>query len=230
MYINEIFQSISGERGGVIQQGDFVTFIRFQGCNLFGSPNVCPYCDTPEAQVPRDSPQMQIKEIVEKVNKYGNEKIVITGGEPLLQMGSLQELTSILLRGSHVISVETNGTMELPWNFGKLSWVIDFKNHIWGHLSTAEQKQEFYDNFAYNCSSSDVIKFIVESEEDIKQLPTIIANLQDEGCEAEFTISPIFPHSNTNIRYSQFIEWVQKYELTNSVSLNIQMHKLIGVK
>ncbi|MBR6291786.1 MAG: radical SAM protein [Bacteroidales bacterium] len=106
MKINEIFYSLQGEG---YHTGTAATFIRFSGCNLS-----CPFCDTHH----ESSTEMTEDEVIAKVAKYPATLIVVTGGEPAMQ------LTSSLIDALHGIgrkvAVETNGTMPLPDN---VDWI-----------------------------------------------------------------------------------------------------------
>lgn len=73
--INEIFSSIQGESS---YAGLPFTFIRLTGCNLR-----CSYCDTQYAY--EDGEDMSIDKILSKVKDFGIARVLITGGEPLLQ-------------------------------------------------------------------------------------------------------------------------------------------------
>lgn len=106
MHVSEMFSSIQGE-------GNFLgvpaTFIRFVGCNL-----KCSFCDTKKTWDGKpESVDMSIEEIVTRAISFDNALIVITGGEPCLQV-HLQELIDQLhLRNFHV-AIETNGTQPTP--------------------------------------------------------------------------------------------------------------------
>lgn len=99
--VNEIFYSIQGEG---CRTGTPAVFVRFSGCN-----HQCPFCDTQH----KAFAEMTAEEIAEEVNRVGDQAglIVLTGGEPLLQID--RELIEVL-RKSHIpaiISIETNGSL-----------------------------------------------------------------------------------------------------------------------
>ena len=99
--INEIFHSIQGEgcRTGVPS-----VFIRFSGCNL-----KCGFCDTNH----EEGKIMTDEEIIEEVNKYSSQQIVLTGGEPSLFID--EEFINKLKKFTRLkIAIETNGTSKLP--------------------------------------------------------------------------------------------------------------------
>ncbi len=106
MRINEIFYSLQGEG---YHSGSPAVFIRFSGCNL-----QCPFCDTQhEAGI-----EMDETEIVESVKQYPAPLVVVTGGEPSLQLTAT--LVDALHAAGRTVAVETNGTRPLPHN---VDWV-----------------------------------------------------------------------------------------------------------
>lgn len=106
MKINEIFYSIQGEG---FHTGTPAVFIRFSGCNL-----KCPFCDTKH----QDGEEMAVKQITDKVSQYPAKMVVLTGGEPGLQI-TPQFVRELKMIGKYV-AVETNGTIQLPIN---VDWV-----------------------------------------------------------------------------------------------------------
>ena len=100
MRVNEIFYSIQGEGA---HSGEAAIFIRLSGCNL-----KCSFCDT-EHQPYQDLTE---DEICAEIAKYPASLVVITGGEPTLQLtetliGKIHEL-------SKTVAIETNGTRPVP--------------------------------------------------------------------------------------------------------------------
>ena len=98
--VNDIFSSLQGEGH---HTGRAATFVRFAGCNLR-----CPFCDT-DFTLYRE---MSAEEIVESVKQYTTRFVVLTGGEPSLQVDDT--LVAALHEAGFYIAVETNGTRLLP--------------------------------------------------------------------------------------------------------------------
>ena len=98
--VNEIFYSLQGE--GYFT-GEAAVFLRFSGCN-----RRCDFCDTDFASFR----EMTAEEIVEECSEYMARHIVITGGEPLLQLD--RELVHALKKEQFFIQVETNGSLSAP--------------------------------------------------------------------------------------------------------------------
>ena len=104
--VNDIFSSLQGEGH---HTGRAATFVRFAGCNLR-----CPFCDT-DFTLYRE---MSAEEIVESVKQYTTRFVVLTGGEPSLQVDDT--LVAALHEARFYIAVETNGTRLLPES---IDWV-----------------------------------------------------------------------------------------------------------
>lgn len=117
--INEIFgPTIQGEGKTA---GTEVMFIRTSGCNL-----ACVWCDTPytwnwigtkfahpEKYDPKkETHLMTLEEILSRLQEFPNVKrVVISGGEPLLQQDRFTQLFKVLKSHNYWIEVETNGTI-----------------------------------------------------------------------------------------------------------------------
>jgi 7-carboxy-7-deazaguanine synthase len=95
MHIAEIFYSIQGEGPAM---GMPAHFIRLAGCNLR-----CEGCDTH----PKSWRELSPGEILDYVE---SRRVIITGGEPTLQMAELSDLISLLNDSGKEIHLETNGT------------------------------------------------------------------------------------------------------------------------
>jgi len=153
VYLSEIFSSIQGE--GYLA-GRRQIFIRLAECNL-----ECSYCDTDHARqetcrietgpgsaeftrLPQPLPLQDVLQIVKVWSAKlpgAHHSISLTGGEPLLQAGSLASWLPALRRVLP-IHLETNGTMHLALEqvIGQVDYVsMDMKlpstsgctEHLW---------------------------------------------------------------------------------------------------
>jgi organic radical activating enzyme len=116
----ELFASIQGEGPSA---GLPVAFIRLSRCNL-----ACVWCDTAytwhfdgDTRPHRDGAtfdrrvnqvRLTVAEAAERIAGLGQDRLVVTGGEPLLQAGALADLLDLLPDMS--VEVETNGTIAAP--------------------------------------------------------------------------------------------------------------------
>lgn len=106
MKVNEIFYSLQGEGHFA---GTPAIFVRFSGCN-----RKCAFCDTDFAAYT----EMTEAEIIAAVSAFPAEIVVITGGEPALQL--TPSLVDALHRARKRVHVETNGSLPLPQS---VDWV-----------------------------------------------------------------------------------------------------------
>lgn len=105
--ISEIFESIQGEGPSTGRPG---LFLRLAGCNL-----ACDFCDTRYAwdwdrfDRHQESISLELDEIAERVRSSRTRRLIVTGGEPLLQQVALGHLLEGLVADVQV-ELETNGT------------------------------------------------------------------------------------------------------------------------
>ena len=119
--IKEIYFTQQGE--GSNTGRDFV-FVRFSGCNLWSGKEknrksaICQFCDTDFYGTDGiNGGVYSAKQLIEKikslwVSRDDNMAVVLTGGEPLLQVND--ELVAALKQEQIYIAVETNGTLDAP--------------------------------------------------------------------------------------------------------------------
>ena len=108
MRIVEIFYSLQGEGH---YTGTPAVFVRLAGCNLR-----CWFCDTDFEQ----GEEMSEDQIVESVLSYPTRYVVLTGGEPTLQLTA--SLCDKLHAQGRFLMMETNGTRELPEGC-RIDWI-----------------------------------------------------------------------------------------------------------
>lgn len=97
--VNDIFYSLQGEGRNT---GRAAIFIRFAGCNL-----KCPFCDTDFSQYE----EMSDEDILNRIKSYPSRFVVLTGGEPSLQVDRL--LVDLLHSHGYELAMETNGTHQI---------------------------------------------------------------------------------------------------------------------
>lgn len=117
----EIFNTIQGEGRNM---GEPATFMRLSGCNL-----QCVWCDTPYTwnwngtsfehhkgvKYDRDEQTLtlDVGQAVDRITGFESSRVVITGGEPLLQQANLLGVVEALRQDERDfrVEIETNGTV-----------------------------------------------------------------------------------------------------------------------
>ena len=188
--VNEIFYSIQGEG---FWTGLPAIFIRFSGCNLD-----CSWCDTEHLS----HKIMSLEEIMEEISQYPCEHVILTGGEPAINID--YELLLALKgdnkkRVEYFVHIETNGTISLRSFEDKIDWItVSPKSFFPTHL--LQQKD--------GCE----IKVVYEGQ-DLIQYESLKFN--------KFYLQPL---SNSNIE-----ETINQIKENNKWNLSLQTHKLINI-
>jgi organic radical activating enzyme len=163
-------------------------------------PLVTTGCDSYASWDPRFkhlSPKLEIDAIVDRImellphGEWRDEHLVITGGEPLL--GWQREYPNLLrhpkMQGLKEITFETNGTQALTPEFAdyledwywpeqypgferEITFSVSAKLPCSGHSFEETIKPEVLDNYAQ--SGYTYLKFVVATEEDIKDAETAV--------------------------------------------------------
>lgn len=193
MRVNEIFYSLQGEGFYV---GVPSVFIRLSGCNL-----QCSFCDTTH----QSFTDMSESEIADVVAQYPAQHVVITGGEPSLQLtASLIELLHSL---GKEVAVETNGTHFLPEN---VDWV------------TLSPK----DAFITSASAKVVLKHCNEMK--VVFTGNDLPNYDDIACD-HFFLQPC--DVGDEGKNKEIVEATIAYCLQHPKwRLSLQTHKLVGIR
>jgi 7-carboxy-7-deazaguanine synthase len=108
--------TISEVVSSICTKGKFVgyptTYIKLQGCNLS-----CRHCGIKSNKRKR----MSVSTIMNYITKMGNEHVIITGGEPLLQESVFVLVYDLVDRG-YKVQIETNGSIEIEDTLYKRSY------------------------------------------------------------------------------------------------------------
>jgi 7-carboxy-7-deazaguanine synthase len=108
LLVSEIFESVQGEGPSA---GEPASFLRLARCNLH-----CRYCDTrytwdfERYRFEDEVHEQAVATVVARLAEHTAERLVVTGGEPLLQQRALVTLLDAL-PATLFVEVETNGTM-----------------------------------------------------------------------------------------------------------------------
>jgi organic radical activating enzyme len=188
----EIFHSIQGEG---VSAGTPTVFLRLATCNL-----ACTWCDTRytwdwrsfdyDSQVVALSDQ----DVVDRVLAFNRPRLVITGGEPLLQQRALAPVAASLRRRGIYTEVETNGTIAPEPEMARAisQWNVSPKTASSGNRQEAREKPRALR--AFGKLKNAYFKFVVVEPPDVDDVSKLVDEyglerdrvlLMPEGATAE---------------------------------------------
>ena len=239
MNVIEIFSSIDGEGS---RQGLLTTFLRLHDCNIR-----CSYCDTTYSYgIDSVFTEMTAAEVANVIESFGNHRITITGGEPLLQEAAVVELIDELNR-RNVQTMQDNTSGQIGSTciididkFDKREMLnnspYDFNIETNGTIVPSFQRENVWFTYDYKTPSSlaeesmnvdifkaaterDLIKFVVGSPEDLDCMRRII---EQYPTVAQIYVSPVWGQ----IEAVSIIDYMKAYNLQN-VRFQLQIHKFV---
>lgn len=213
MKIVEIFTSIMGEVN-IYGQGAFATFVRLGGCNLN-----CPFCDTNW----KTYEEIPARKVALKIFNSGCNNVLITGGEPLLQVEELNELIKILVRNHYNVMIETNGTIDtsiLTLNRKVRCFIVDYK------LPSSGIKNPPRDSIFTNLRTNDYIKFVIS---DWDEYLIAVRKVLSWWHKDPFLPNIAFAPMHDKMPAGELMRHLRDDKLYDII-LNTQLHKYINVK
>lgn len=215
--VYNIFDGIEDGVNGFSGMGELSTFISLRGCNLR-----CDYCNSSKALDNVIENWMEIDEIIDEINQ---NKVTITGGEPIIQKFIYKLINKILKRDIRV-TVETNGT--IPIDFSKISgslsilrFVMDWKLEC-AKVSISQNK---IIEAVSSLRKEDFIKFVIGIEKDYKDAKIYMNYIQEEKGSLcpQFVFVPVW--GSVSIFPKVLADWMIRDRL--NAQFGIQLHKVI---
>ena len=203
--VSEIFHSIQGESSW---SGLPCVFIRLTGCNLR-----CAYCDTTYAY--EQGRFMEIPDILERVRELRCDLVEVTGGEPLVQPDT-PPLICRLLDAGHTVLLETNGSMDIGVVDLRCVRIVDIKCP-----SSGMAKQNDLRNLK-KLGARDELKLVIANRQDYEFARNLLSSLP--AVQYKINFSPVFGVLDPRT----LAEWILEDRL--AVRLNLQLHKIIGLR
>tara|TARA_B100000989_G_C19481542_1_gene445372 strand:- start:276 stop:908 length:633 start_codon:yes stop_codon:yes gene_type:complete len=165
-YIKEIFKSIQGEG---FYSGKEAVFIRFAGCNFWNgilkdkNSAICNFCDTNfNGTDGKNGGIYDVQNLVKKTLYVWNKQfslqkkfVILTGGEPLLQVNSL--LIKNLKKEGFYIAVETNGSINCELD---IDWIcVSPKSLKEWTLKKGNELKVIFPQYKFNLNELKKLKF-----------------------------------------------------------------------
>lgn len=221
----EIFASLQGEGPSV---GMPVAFLRLSNCNL-----ACKWCDTAytwhfdgDNHAHRDGATfdrranqvtLSVADTAERITALDQKRLVITGGEPMLQAGALAQLLEYL--PDMQVEIETNGTIAAP---ARLDIRIDQYNvspklsHSGNHARQALVSTVLD---AYASDPRAFFKFVVASEKDVAEVVAL---------QRQYRFKPghvfLMPEGTDSTILRERMEWISPLCLEHGFRLSDRLH------
>ena len=218
--ISEIFHSIQGEG---ISAGRPAVFLRTALCNL-----TCTWCDTrytwdwKSYNYAKEVQEMEVEDIYKKISSYKSNRLVITGGEPLLQQKRLEPLIRMLKDDRYFMEVETNGTI-MP------SEVLDHSIDQWNvspKLDNSENSRRLREKgmcYEYFKSKPNAyFKYVIGRYSDIDEVKSLIAKYE---LPAERII--LMPEATTRKGLIEQGKWVSSVASENGFMFSDRLHVIL---
>jgi 7-carboxy-7-deazaguanine synthase len=201
--VNEIFHSVQGESR---QAGRPCVFVRLTACNLR-----CAWCDT--AYAFEQGEEMPQADILERIAGYGTRYVLLTGGEPLLQL-QVHRLIAELLERGYEVGIETGGSLDVAPLDRRVTIILDLKCP-----GSGMQDHNLWTNIE-RLKATDEVKFVLADRRDYEWAREVIARYGLlERCGV--LLSPVYGELSPR----SLAEWM----LTDALAARLQMqiHKYI---
>lgn len=202
--VNEIYHSIQGES---THAGEPCVFVRLTFCNLR-----CTYCDTAYAFY--EGRKMSIADIVSQVESYRCPTVELTGGEPLMQPGSLELMRQLADRKLKVL-LETGGSLDISGVDSRVHIIMDLKCP-----DSGESAKNRWENIPL-LKKKDEVKFVIGSREDYVWSKDVLRRYDLDRQVGTILFSVVFGR----LQPQRLVEWILEDRLP--VRFQLQMHKIV---
>jgi 7-carboxy-7-deazaguanine synthase len=206
LYVNELYPCILGES---LQAGLPAALVRLAGCNLD-----CCYCDTRHASQ-EPGREMAADAVCREVLSMDLPRVLITGGEPLLQKEGLAALCHELAAEGIEILVETNGTLPVSDAPPDAMLVVDVKT------PGAKARVPFAESNLALLSPEDQLKFVLTGEADYRWALRFLAAHRVPVPPGNVLLSPAWG----SLAPQTLAQWILHDRLP--YRFHMQMHKVV---
>ena len=230
--ISELFCSIQGEG---ISSGTSCIFLRLSNCNL-----KCSWCDTKYTwdwdnyDINKETTEISVDDLTLKIFEFSEiDRLVITGGEPLLQQNNLIFLLKEINNKSYkkiekpfFVEIETNGTI-LPNK--ELTNMIDQWN-ISPKTSNSNNDQfginldKIYKDTLtfYRTLKNAFFKFVVDNEKDLIEIEQ---NIKKFDLPKSRII--LMPQATTKEKILEKSDWLKEYAIRTDILFSSRLQVLL---
>lgn len=218
LLVSEIFASVQGEGPSA---GVPAVFLRLALCNLR-----CSWCDTKytwdfkQYAYEREVRELSVGDVLGVLLRAGERRLIVTGGEPLLQEASLETLLA-RLPDDFFIEVETNGTLAPgPRLTARVNqWNVSPKLEHSGEA--AHRRRRLGALTALRQTGRAYLKIVVQGDADLPEAEALIA-------ATEFPRDRVFlmPEARSTAEYLARVERVKDVCSNAGLSFSPRLHVL----
>jgi 7-carboxy-7-deazaguanine synthase len=212
--VSEIFDSIQGE-------GKFAghpsTFVRLRRCNL-----ACPQCDERQTW-DKEHPEYNSYETFSVDQLYdtlreSEDRIVITGGEPLIWQRQLEQLVKLLRPKD--IEIETNGT--IPPILKGVHYNVSPKLSSFHDSSRVTQRQSVLIQYSdLSDRGFAIFKFVVQNDRDLTEVDNFVNHYSIDSHRVYLMAEGITPEAQLDR-----LQWLLKECLIRNYNYSPRLHIL----
>lgn len=203
LIVNEIYESIQGEGP---EQGLPVIIVRLTGCNLR-----CSYCDSAFSFF--EGERLGLDRLLERAGGFKARRVLVTGGEPMVQGGTPTLCEALLDKGKKV-SLETNGSFSLAGLPPQVVKVVDVK------LPDSGCEGSFNTEVLSGIDEKDALKFVCASRKDYEYARSFIAEASGK-VSAQIFFMPVW----NSLDPAELAGWIIEDGL--EARIQVQLHKII---
>ena len=208
MRVFEIFRSLQGE---TTRAGVAMDFVRLAGCD-----RACSYCDTPAARAADAGREMTAADVLAALPSPALGFVVITGGEPLLQVEEVNRLIAALVEGGRQALVETSGAHPIQVLDDRAIRIVDIKTPGSGMADRV-----CWPNLEH-LTASDEVKFVLTGRADYEWARRVV---ERHGLSDRLAV--LFGAAWDRLDPRALAGWLLEDGL--AVRLNLQLHKSLGL-
>lgn len=214
--VSEIFESIQGEGASA---GQPAVFLRLATCNLH-----CSWCDTKYTwdfnnhRYEDEVHTRGVESVRNELEAACARRLVVTGGEPLLQQASLAVLLAALDR-SFCVEVETNGTLAPAPELARRvdQWNVSPKLSKSGNREGLRLRPQVLGVFL--ATERAWLKLVVADEADVEEAERLIAELGWPRSRAL-----LMPEARTREELAARTPFVAAASLARGLGLSPRLH------
>lgn len=221
----EVFASLQGEGPSL---GRPCAFVRLSRCNL-----ACQWCDTAytwrfegdnrphrdERAFERQANQVTLDEadVAARITALGQDRLVVTGGEPLLQGAALARMIALLHGVS--VEVETNGTVAPYPALDPLVAQYNVSPKLKHSGNPVELAQVPERLAAWAAEPKANFKFVVATPEDVAEVVAIQQTFGIEGARIR-----LMPEGTTSSKIRERSIWLAQLALDHGFGFSDRLH------